>query len=172
MPRSKSKGSYVGRRAVMQSRSRRRVSKTVDFLAVSSEHSATQAGEKAVKETSSLSLWQTLRLSCRKAIIQLKKSLRFMRRELLDDPEGYFARVGHSIGYGLLAFFRGFASFSRYLLLPLSIIITIGSLITMSAYAVGLEVRLNGEVIGYVADASTFDTARVAVEERYSQQLG
>ncbi len=180
MPRSKSRSGYVGRRTVAQSHARRRVSKTADFLAVTSERTAEQlttvndeTGEivfSRVKPQGQLRA--LLKASLHKASKQMKKSLQFMRREMIDDPEGFIRRAGHSIGYGIVGLFRGFTSFSRFLLMPLSIILVLGSMITLSAYTLGLEVRLDGEVVGYVTDAASFDAARLAVEQRYSQRLG
>ena len=180
MPRSKNRNGYVGRRQVAQSRSRRRVSKTADFLAVTPAVSAQQqtkvddkTGEIVFSPAKAQSpLRVMLKDSLRQASVKIKESLRFMRREMIDDPEGFIRRAGHSIGYGIVGFFRGFASFSRFLLMPLSVLLVLGGMIIMSAYSVGLEVRLDGEVVGYVTDAASFDAARLAVEERYSQRLG
>ena len=180
MPRSKSRNGYVGRRQVAQSRSRRRVSKTADFLAVTPAVSAQQqpkvddkTGEVVFASAKSQSpLRVMLKDSLRQASVKFKKSLRFMRREMIDDPEGFIRRAGHSLGYAIVGFFRGFASFSRFLLMPLSVLLVLGGMITMSAYSIGLEVRLGDEVVGYVTDAASFDAARLAVEERYSQRLG
>lgn len=179
MPRSKTGNGYVGRRAVAQKRSRRRVSKTADFLAVTPERITQQAtvddktGEIVFPERKAQSQFGVmLKDSLHKASKQLKKSMRFMRRELIDDPEGFIRRAAHSIGYAIVGAVRGFSSFSRYLLMPLSVILVLGSMITLSAYTVGLEVKLDGETVGYVMDAASFDAARLAVEERYSQRLG
>lgn len=179
MPRSKTGNSYVGRRAVVQKRSRRRVSKTADFLAVTPEQIPQQAtvddktGEIVFSGQKTQSQFRVmLKDSLHKASEKIKKSIQFMRRELIDDPEGFIIRTGHSIGYAIVGFFRGFSSFSRFLLMPLSVILVLGSMITLSAYTLGLEVKLDGEVVGYVVDAASFDAARIAVEERYSQRLG
>ncbi len=180
MPRSKSRSGYVGRRRVAQSHSRRRASKTADFLAVTQEVTVEQpttvndeTGEIVFSGAKSQGqLRVLLKASLHKASEQMKKSLRFMRREMIDDPEGFIRRAGHSIGYGIVGFFRGFASFSRFLLMPLSVLLVFGSMIMLSAYTLGLEVKLDGEVVGYVTDAASFDAARLAVEQRYSQRLG
>lgn len=179
MPRSKTGSGYVGRRAVAQKRSRRRVSKTADFLAVTPERITQQAtvddktGEIVFSDRKTQGQFRAmLKDSLHKASKQLKKSMQFMRRELIDDPEGFIRRAAHSIGYAIVGAVRGFSSFSRYLLMPLSVILVLGSMITLSAYTVGLEVKLDGETVGYVMDAASFDAARLAVEERYSQRLG
>lgn len=180
MPRSKTRNGYVGRRQVAQSRSRRRVSKTADFLAVTPAVTVQQqtkvddkTGEIVFSQSKSQSpLRVMLKDSLRKASVKIKETLRFMRREMIDDPEGFIRRMGHSMGYAIVGFFRGFASFSRFLLMPLSVFLVLGAMITLSAYSIGLEVRLDGEVVGYVTDAASFDVARLAVEERYSQRLG
>ncbi len=180
MPRSKTRNGYVGRRQVAQSRSRRRVSKTADFLAVTPAVTVQQqtkvddkTGEIVFSQSKSQSpLRVMLKDSLRKASVKIKESLRFMRREMIDDPEGFIRRAGYSVGYAIGGFFRGFASFSRFLLMPLSVLLVLGAMITLSAYSIGLEVRLDGEVVGYVTDAASFDEARLAVEDRYSQRLG
>lgn len=180
MPRSKRRGGYVGHRTVAQSHSRRRVSKTADFLAVTPERTMEQlttvndeTGEIVFsREKQQGQLRALLKESFRKAAEQMKGTLRFMRREMLDDPEGFIRRAGHSIGYGFVGLIRGFASFSRFLLMPLSILLVLGSMVLLSAYTLGLEVKLGGEVVGYVTDAASFDAARLAVEQRYSQRLG
>lgn len=178
MPRSKTGSGYVGRRAAAQKRSRRRVSKMADFLAVTPEQMPARqvvddkTGEIVLKVESKPQLGDMLAERLRQAKKKIKKSIRFMRRELINDPEGFIRRAGYSLGYAVVGFFRRFSSFSRYLLMPLSVILILGSMFTLSAYSLGLKVTLDGEVVGYVVDADTFEQARVAVEEKYSQRLG
>lgn len=96
----------------------------------------------------------------------------YLRDELAADPEGFLLKAFSSLGEAIVRFLRFFGSFSRYLLLPLSVLILLTGITVASACTVGLRVTVDGVDLGVVSDAGVYETAKAAVEESYSERLG
>ncbi len=160
-------------------RSRRRAGTTADFLTAQPEpevvHIDANAGEIALDRVSLGVRQQTARAAeggFARFRRGLKQSVRFLRDELFYDPEAFFIKLGYSIGYGIKRFFKWFGSFSRFLLLPLSIVLIIGVMTLLSAYTLGVKVTLGGQVVGYIADTDSYNQVCAKVEESFSRRIG
>ena len=171
MARQKSRSSGAG------ARSRRRAVSLAEFLSVPVGVTALQPSVDAdtgeiIIPGGAAGASSVSQPSARRKEARRREMRRYLREELLADPEGFFLRLINSIGFSIGQFFKWFASFSRFLLLPFTAMVVLATAIVLSTCTLGLCVSLDGQVIGYVSDSSVYDTAKLAVEAEYTDRLG
>lgn len=164
---------------------RRRAGKAADFLTapqanvkhaingtpVSTPDTPSIKKEK-IKKKQTKDIFESIKLSYKRAKKRVKSFFRFMRDEFFYDPESFFLKIGHHMLVGFQKFLKWFASFSRFLLLPVTIIVIISVMGMLSAYTIGIKVSIGDQVVGYIADSQVYNDAEVAVEQSLSERIG
>lgn len=94
-----------------------------------------------------------------------------LRGELYEDPASFLRKTGYHIGRGFGGVGRFFSRISRFVLLPLSVMMVIAAAALFSAYTIGVKVTLDGETIGYMADVASFEQAQSGAEQIVSARI-
>ena len=94
-----------------------------------------------------------------------------LRGELYEDPASFVRKTGYHIGRGLGRAGRFCSRMSRFVLLPLSVMMVIAAAALFSVYTIGVKVTLDGETIGYMEDIASFEQAQAGAEQAVSARI-